>query len=1022
MSQSRAPDSESGEIQARYAELGGPEGRLGSPLGAEEPFFGGLSQIFQNGTIYWRYGAGAHALFGLIRDKYEELHSRRDAAIGFPIAEEQVGRDGSRFNAFEHGYIFLSPDGTPRSVEFSPSVESLVTYLGTDPTDAAEIVRNLLKDHSDYGDNAAAETAPKVQDTGVTKSAREWAQQAAEMLKPTATELHGRVLILALCRLVPGLAAQLTSLGFLQRLEAELTESIDALLRPGTSLKLLRAGYLSDAVRGDDLDCLDIMPDVQALAAVMASRDVSPPLSVGLFGDWGTGKSFFMDKLRQEVERLAPPTNETNDAVAAGPGTKPEGSATEPGLESNADAGPFCRDILQIEFNAWHYLDANLWASLVAEVFERLMERVHKDDPGTKKQQFIHDLSNAQGLVARSQVDAQGALRKREQAEVNLASRRDELATQESHLIERMRVVTDTVLSDPALQKQLEELGEKYNVKQLGAALTDLDEEGRELAKARHTAAKVIETTQRDDLIMVLVGVVVALLLAVGLTFFISRSGAEQSVATWIGSLTGVVVGAGAIFRQIRGILARITNALNEARDAKARRIAEQLSTERQAVELAKSAEQTARERLEAANQQEIAARQALQGLDPAHQFRRLIEERSASREYAAQLGLVSLIRRDFSALSELLARKRLPPSKEDQAAGIQPASYPVERIILYVDDLDRCKPDKVVAVLEAVHLLLAFELFVVVVAVDPRWLRRCLMTHYSALLSAEADADKDANETEVRVSTPQDYLEKIFQIPFCLDPITEQGYRALIRTATGKDVEVVAPRGSADGRITPDTPPPGNPPPLPAHLPVEQRRAEPPPPAPLDSEQLQFKSWEAKTMEHFWPLFRTPRMVKRFVNTYRLIRVRVPSESLSTFEGSADVPGDYLAAMLLLAVICGYPNVAPEFLRRLREAANERKTWGEFVEALALDTDAADANAVPVAPNGHPEQTINDEAHLEPATENGEWAELRKALRRLEAAALLPDISHYGQWIERTARYSFSASLASSLTAAGRT
>ena len=38
---------------------------------------------------------------------------------------------------------------------------------------------------------------------------------------------------------------------------------------------------------------------------------------------------------------------------------------------------------------------------------------------------------------------------------------------------------------------------------------------------------------------------------------------------------------------------------------------------------------------------------------------------------------------------------------------------------LLYIDDLDRCSEDKVVKVLEAVHLLLAFKLFVVIVAVE---------------------------------------------------------------------------------------------------------------------------------------------------------------------------------------------------------------------------------------------------------------------------------------------------------------
>jgi len=36
-------------------------------------------------------------------------------------------------------------------------------------------------------------------------------------------------------------------------------------------------------------------------------------------------------------------------------------------------------------------------------------------------------------------------------------------------------------------------------------------------------------------------------------------------------------------------------------------------------------------------------------------------------------------------------------------------------RIVLYIDDLDRCPPDSVADVLQAIHMLLFFPLFVVV-------------------------------------------------------------------------------------------------------------------------------------------------------------------------------------------------------------------------------------------------------------------------------------------------------------------
>ena len=33
---------------------------------------------------------------------------------------------------------------------------------------------------------------------------------------------------------------------------------------------------------------------------------------------------------------------------------------------------PFVERVVQIKFNAWHYADANLWASITAEFFDQL--------------------------------------------------------------------------------------------------------------------------------------------------------------------------------------------------------------------------------------------------------------------------------------------------------------------------------------------------------------------------------------------------------------------------------------------------------------------------------------------------------------------------------------------------------------------------------------------------------------------------------------------------------------------------
>src|SRR6185295_19764330 len=61
-------------------------------------------------------------------------------------------------------------------------------------------------------------------------------------------------------------------------------------------------------------DPLAIRPDVEAFAALLASRDLEPPLAIGLFGPWGSGKTTFLKRLGRAVERRAAEAKAAIDA------------------------------------------------------------------------------------------------------------------------------------------------------------------------------------------------------------------------------------------------------------------------------------------------------------------------------------------------------------------------------------------------------------------------------------------------------------------------------------------------------------------------------------------------------------------------------------------------------------------------------------------------------------------------------------------------------------------------------------
>ena len=85
--------------------------------------------------------------------------------------------------------------------------------------------------------------------------------------------------------------------------------------------------------------------------------------------------------------------------------------------------------------------------------------------------------------------------------------------------------------------------------------------------------------------------------------------------------------------------------------------------------------------------------------------------------DYRAQQGLVGMLHRDFRLLDAKLRRLAAEADSDGTSASNDAeALKPIRRVVLYID-LDRCPPEKV---LQAVHLLLTLELFIVVVGGRP--------------------------------------------------------------------------------------------------------------------------------------------------------------------------------------------------------------------------------------------------------------------------------------------------------------
>lgn len=594
------------------------------------------------------------------------------------------------------------------------------------------------------------------------------------------------------------------------------------------------------------VDKLNLEHEIDALAYLIAANTVKPPLAIGLFGEWGSGKSFFMDRLRERVHRVA---------RRARAGDRLHRIQTAASRKITADPAKisFHRHICQIQFNAWHYVEGNIWASLVENIFSNLQAALI--DPKAEAEERLrqqNELKKQLGFAQQARADLEAKLitlnAAREKANTVVeTARRDHT----DNSVALGKAIAKDIWSDVAFS-------DKDNPGKLRASLIEagFPESALDTPRELYDVVQSLRTTGgwfRAQFALI----AGARGSGKGLFIFIAASALAIAIALGLWAIqTGALAGIIAIITQVTGLIAGVVAWLRTQakRMADLQRTAEpvfksieaKLAAATQAraqliAMLEKSAEQSNALFLQAKAQldqvdQEIAKIQAQiksQAAEPdaTKVLAQFIEERAACTDYRRHLGITAIVRRDFEKLAGLIASRSISTPGKDGPRSI-------DRIVLYIDDLDRCPPDKVVAVLEAIHLILAFKLFVVVVGVDARWVSHSLRDRYGSLLSGRgradtahrpADAAAQGEASITPAAVPEDYLEKIFQVPFRLRSLTREGTESLIDHLTGyaraKDADLDPSEEAAPLAQQQATAPP---PPTPAETPKPHIETKP--------------------------------------------------------------------------------------------------------------------------------------------------------------------------------------------------
>jgi len=696
------------------------------------------------------------------------------------------------------------------------------------------------------------------------------------------------------------------------------------------------SGFNRDSVATAGTDFLRTGRDAEALARLVC-LDQAAPLAIAIFGDWGSGKSTFMSRLDEAIKEIA------------------RGQREDPPEEDPADgtSARFIRRVVQIRFNAWQFVDANLWASLTSEFFDQLRAGGWERVEGARHA----------GLVARvnSHVHSLNS---------DVQARRDAAAKAGKDVLKAQKEVDTAAKAAREApgrtlgRAAIDLLNEAYDSQKDNLTALGLDVAGVDSGKAVSaivTSAKAGSSIWRQAVAVVQVVaksplrafLVVASLLALGgaawwiwwegftTTDLVPAFVALGALGTAATAMLPALKVVGAIAKRSADIAKQIGEADRETlKDLLAAEVALR-DTTAEAEALAAAAQRSSGQLARYVSPDGTA--------NPPRLLRYVLEDDPDTKALQAEIGLIGRTRRLFQAVDDIARQERKHPETVD------PDEAAPDRIVLYIDDLDRCTDEQVYNVLQAIHLLLAFELFVVVVGVDVKRVRTALAR---ALRPREAIDEDDDAVAQLAAS----YLEKIFQIAFWLAPLSAEGddggsYARYVKGLAGPAAKTGAAAPATDA-VAPAAAPAESA--RPAEAAAAEEAAQPDAgtataaevdalAAIIVSRRKALATIELSDVEVAFLASKeiaavaaaTPRAVKRLINVYRLVRTRLSDDGVSILGGGGKPPAYPLIALMVAIETGQTVEVADDFHQALH-ALNPATSLLRPGAATAAAKDAA--------------------------------------------------------------------------------
>ena len=281
---------------------------------------------------------------------------------------------------------------------------------------------------------------------------------------------------------------------------------------------------------------------------------------------------------------------------------------------------------------------------------------------------------------------------------------------------------------------------------------------------------------------------------------------------------------------------------------------------------------------------------------------------------YREELGQIPAIRRQLNSLCKV----RLHKKKWNRFA-------PFRRLVVFVDDLDRCKPETIAKTFDAIRLIADIPEVIVMIGIDERVAFKAMGEAYKAYAESKTGRGKE--------DVARDYLGKIIQVPIRLNRPGDDDLRRYIDKLFPMEfrrIEEKAPEGVPENeemipdsdvsetptKETEETRYPNQ------KVSILQDEIEAPDQVSEEEtiEQMKETPEEVRTFFEFTRIFEftNPRQLLRLRNSYRLLKGIFPNELMDGFASDPSQPDWESALMLMLFWL--------EF--RTESAADRIKEW----------------------------------------------------------------------------------------------